>query len=330
MNRRHFVKGLGLCVAALGAGVDASRSLASSSPSLASSSRSLVSSSRVPVRPQVAITMDDFNLFDTPALSAEARNSAILDALGRRGLQAAAFVTVKYVQKGDNMRLLRQWDERGHLIGNHTYSHPEYPDEGFAEFSREVLRAEEVLKQLPRFKKFFRFPFLKEGSTPRQRDLMRAFLRSHGYRNGHVTIDASDWYVDQRLRARLEKNPHAALSPYRDFYLSHIRERALYYDDLARRVLGRTIKHTLLVHHNVLNGLFLEDLLGMFEREGWELTGAEHAYADPVFNSEPRTAPAGESLVWALAKQAGKFESLLRYPGEDGEYEKPKMDALGL
>lgn len=32
----------------------------------------------------------------------------------------------------------------------------------------------------------------------------------------------------------------------------------------------------------------------------------------------------------ALAKEAGGFESELRYPGEDDVYENPKMDALGL
>ncbi len=40
--------------------------------------------------------------------------------------------------------------------------------------------------------------------------------------------------------------------------------------------------------------------------------------------------PAGESIVWASAKEAGKFENLLRYPGEDGEYEKDEMDKLEL
>jgi peptidoglycan-N-acetylglucosamine deacetylase len=31
-----------------------------------------------------------------------------------------------------------------------------------------------------------------------------------------------------------------------------------------------------------------------------------------------------------LAKETGKFDGLLRYPGEDDRYEKQKMDALGL
>jgi peptidoglycan-N-acetylglucosamine deacetylase len=35
-------------------------------------------------------------------------------------------------------------------------------------------------------------------------------------------------------------------------------------------------------------------------------------------------------LVWALAKETGNFNGLLRDPGEDDQYEKQKMDALGL
>jgi len=95
-------------------------------------------------------------------------------------------------------------------------------------------------------------------------------------------------------------------------------------------VIGRSIPHTLLVHHNVLNGLFLGDLLAMYEREGWKLIDAKAAFADPVFRAEPKIAPAGESLVWALAKETGKYDKLLRYPAEDSEYEDPRMNELGL
>jgi hypothetical protein len=40
--------------------------------------------------------------------------------------------------------------------------------------------------------------------------------------------------------------------------------------------------------------------------------------------------PAGESLIWSIAHASGKYEDRLRYPGEDGEYEKPLLDRLGL
>ena len=41
---------------------------------------------------------------------------------------------------------------------------------------------------------------------------MRRFLKERGYRNGHVSIDASDWYVDQRMRERLTKDLKADLA----------------------------------------------------------------------------------------------------------------------
>lgn len=206
----------------------------------------------------------------------------------------------------------------------------EYGDVSFEQFSQDILKGEAVLRKHSRFKKIFRFPYLKEGNTAEKRDALRAFLKTHGYRNGHVTIDASDWYVDGRLRARLKKNPDADLTPYRDFYLEHIWERSLFYDDLSRKALGRSVRHTLLLHHNVLNGLFLGDLMSMYQKKGWKLINAEEAFADPVFSSAPKIVPAGESLIWALAKETGKFEKLLRYPGEDGQYEKARMDKLGL
>jgi peptidoglycan-N-acetylglucosamine deacetylase len=145
-----------------------------------------------------------------------------------------------------------------------------------------------------------------------------------------VTIDASDWAVDDRLTARLTKDPMADLKPYRDFYLGHMWERALYYDDLSRKALGRSVKHTILMHYNLLNALFLGDLLEMFKGKDWKLIDAAEAFRDPVFSAEPKNVPAGESLIWALAKETGNFDTLLRYPGEDSEYEKAKMDQMGL
>jgi peptidoglycan/xylan/chitin deacetylase (PgdA/CDA1 family) len=156
------------------------------------------------------------------------------------------------------MSLLRLWDERGHMIANHSYTHREYSDPDFQKFSQDILRNEGLLKQLPHYRKYFRFPYLNEGNTVEQRG------------------------------------------------------------------------HTLRLHHNVLNGMFLGDVLQMFKGKGWKLISVEKAYTDLVFSAAPEIIPAGQSIIWALAKESGRFEKTLRYPGEDGEYEKDKMDALGL
>jgi peptidoglycan-N-acetylglucosamine deacetylase len=313
MNRRDFTKTFGLATAAFAV-------------------------SGIPVQsarkaPQIAITIDDFNWNKSIKLDPNQRNRALLEALRSHGnLKAALFVAGKNADSQKGKDLLRSWDNAGHLIGNHSYSHRElHSKQVTAEaYTADILKCENVIKDLPRFKKIFRFPFLKEGESAAKRDAVRAFLKSHHYRIGHVTIDASDWAIDDRLTAKLSKDPNASVTPYRDFYLQHMFERAVYYDDLARRVLGRNVKHTILMHYNLLNALFLGDLLEMFKQKGWKLIDAEEAFADPVFRAEPNIVPAGESIIWALAKESGKFEPLLRYPGEDSSYEDPKMNALGL
>lgn len=279
-------------------------------------------------KPSVAITMDDFNWKLIPEPYAKGANSRLLAHL--KGHQIALFVRGDNVDGADGQRLLQTWDSAGHLICNHTYSHRLLDSLGVEKFEADMLRCEPLISRCRHFTRLFRFPALKEGKTAEVRDAMRVFLKAHNYRNGCVTIDASDWYYDARLRQRLAAEPSFDVQQYRQPYLDHIRGRAEYYESLSRDVLGRSIPHTLLIHYNLLNTLFLGDLLAMFRATGWTITSASHAFADPVFQRQPNTAPAGESLLWALAKESGRYEGRLRYPGEDDVYEKPLLDRLGL
>lgn len=312
MNRREFTRTAGFGVLAFGLGT-----------------RKGSSSERTP---QVAITMDDFSWGYAVKLSADERNHEILEALRAHSVKAALFVVGRNADNGTGKGLLKEWNSAGHLICNHTYSHRNYNDERMTTsvYTEDILHAEAVLKDFPQFRKLFRFPMLKEGNTAAKRDGLRVFLKRHGYRTGHVTIDNSDWIIDERLRMRLAKEPSANLKPYRDFYLKHMWNRAAYYDDLGRTVTGRSVKHTVLTHFNLLNGLFLGDLMDMFKQKGWQLIDAEEAFTDPVFLAEPKILPAGESIIWSLAKATGKIDKDLRYPAEDGDYERAEMDKLGL
>ena len=94
--------------------------------------------------------------------------------------------------------------------------------------------------------------------------------------------------------------------------------------------MGRLVKHTVLVHFNLLNGLFLDDLIAMLKSKGWQPIDAEDAFTDPVFAARPQVLPAGESIVWSLAKEKGVIAKSLRYPAEDGDYENARMNKLGL
>jgi peptidoglycan-N-acetylglucosamine deacetylase len=312
MNRRTFTKSLAVTAAALGLG---------GVPAFAHKSA-----------PQFSITMDDFFWQGAIKQTAQERNASILDTFSKHSIKAAAFVVGRNVEAQDGKDIIAAWDKAGHLIGNHTYSHRDFnaPEADVKTYSEDILRAEALLKDYPRFRKYLRFPMLKEGDTAEKRDGMRSFMTQNGYRNGHVSIDNSDWAIDQRLTARLKKDPNADLKPYREFYLEHMWSRADYYDSLASRVAGRPVKHTILVHFNLLNGLFLDDVIAMLKGKGWQPIDAEEAYTDAVFLAQPKVVPAGESIIWSIAKEKGTIAKTLRYPAEDSTYENKRMNKLGL
>jgi peptidoglycan/xylan/chitin deacetylase (PgdA/CDA1 family) len=280
--------------------------------------------------PGLAITIDDFDLTSTPLLSGEDRDATICATLKRHRIKAAGFVAGKYVDPDIAPRVLRRWSDDGHIIGNHSFSHGYFSGSDPAAFMADVLRCEPLLSRLAGFQKLFRFPYLAEGKTAEGRDNMRMLLKANGYRNAHVTIDTSDWYIDNRLRARLKVDATADLAPYRRFYLDHLWDRATYYDGLARMLFGRSIDHTILLHHRLTTALFLDEALEMFRARGWRIIDSDVAFRSTTFALEPEALPAGQSLIWALNKANPKLAPDLRYPGEDGDYEAAKMDALKL
>jgi peptidoglycan-N-acetylglucosamine deacetylase len=79
-----------------------------------------------------------------------------------------------------------------------------------------------------------------------------------------------------------------------------------------------------------MSNLFASNNLPHIASKDWGVIDAEEAFSDGVFTRQPDTVPAGQSLIWALAKETGNFEGRLRYPGEDDPYEKPVLDRLGL
>jgi peptidoglycan/xylan/chitin deacetylase (PgdA/CDA1 family) len=279
-------------------------------------------------RRRIAITMDDVNWAAVPPAFTDTVLPRILEAIG--STRAALFVVGRNVENEEGRGILDAWSRAGHLLGNHTYDHGPLYRVGPKALIEGIERNGKVLESFPAFRKWFRFPQLKEGDSREERDFLRDYLVRAGYRNAHVTVDASDWYYDQRLRKKLEEAPAFPLERFREPYVAHIRDRVGFYDRLCEDVLGRSVPHVLLTHYNLLNALFLKDVLRALDEDGWERIDVEEAYADPVYRDPVDAIPAGESLIWSIAHASGKYEDRLRYPGEDGEYEKPLLDRLGL
>lgn len=283
----------------------------------------------------VAITLDDGpQLAPMPRLDAAARNAAMLAALACHRVSAALFVTAGHgAQTPEGLALARAWGTAGHRLGNHTVTHLDLnsPDVTLAQYQAELLACDALIAPLPGYRKWFRFTFLREGNTPDKRDGMRQFLQQQGYRNASVTLDTSDWRLDALLRKTLERDPAADIEPIRRAYLDHVWQRAQAYDALAQRLQGREVPQVLLLHHNLINALWLDDVLAMFSARGWRFVTPEEAYADPLYALQPERAAPGQSLLLSMARTLG----LGRLPGwerlvDDGDHEVAALAALGF
>jgi peptidoglycan/xylan/chitin deacetylase (PgdA/CDA1 family) len=277
----------------------------------------------------VALTFDD-GLDPREEPQAAAWNEAILDALAADGVKSMLFAAGARVDSAQGMALVRDWGLAGHSIGNHTYTHSNFDSHRMTleRFIADIERDEALLQNYPGWTPRLRFPYLKEGNTALKRDGMRAWQSARRYESGAVSIDTSDWYYDERYRKWRALHPQADSGAYRDAYLQHIWARSLYYDSLSRKLLRRSAKYVILLHTRRINADFLPDMIHMFRSKGWTIISPAEAFSDPLYSMTPAVLPAGESILWSLAKQARVPH--LRYPAEDDVYEKPILDKLGL
>ena len=285
-------------------------------------------------KPVVSFTFDDGITSDITDFKFEEWNEMILSNLENANLKAVFFVTGKNKQDKKGQFLIKSWNDKGHKIANHSFTHPNFNFKKNTSniFEKELLKTDSIISKFSNGIKLFRFPYLKEGQNKSKVDSIRRILTNNNYLNGYVTIDASDWYINQRLIEKIREKgfEKTEINIFKDFYIQYIIERANYYEKLSFEMNERHINHTLLLHHNLTSALFLGNLIEKFKEEGWEVINADKAFQDKIFEKIPNPNFAGESLIWSMAKQSGKYDHSLRYPAEDSRYEKGKMNKLGL
>ncbi len=198
--------------------------------------------------------------------------------------------------------ILRDWIARGFDLGNHTYSHPDFDELTLAQFEDEIVRGESgflpLMQAAKRSSKFFRFPFNHTGDTKEKHDAAEAFLKARGYRTAPCTIETEDWLFNATYaRAHLKKDEATAARVRRD-YLTFAAAEIDYFTRLNKEVLGYEPPHILLIHDNPLNADVMAELLGLFEKRGYQFVSLTEAEADPVYRA-PETTVTSYGPMWA-------------------------------
>lgn len=267
---------------------------------------------------QIAITIDDAPQPDSAFYSGNERTEIIAEKLTRAKIQQAMFfVTGKFFSKDNGMERLKIYVNNGHMIANHSFNHFDLDALKNKEYADDILKNQELIKNLPAFSRFFRYPMLHEGDTVQKRDYIRKFLKEQKLRNGYVTVDNWDWYINGLLNKATLKKKKININNLKKLYIDHVWSAIMFYDKVALEYLGRSPKHTLLLHDNDTTALFIDDLADYIRKKGWEIITPVEAYRDPIANYTPETLINSQGRVMAIAIDKG-YKGPYR-SGEDAE-----------
>jgi len=210
----------------------------------------------------------------------------ILGILREFKAPAAGFVI------GDNIEghydLLTAWLKDGHVLGNHTYSHPDLneipPDMYIGDIEKGAAAIEEILLQHDQKKRYFRYPMLHYGNTSEARKVVAEFLDGENIAVAHVSIDTDDFAYNLHFEKYHAAGDSAAINRLAREYIAHIMERLESAEKLAMKLVNRPVKHILLLHANRLNAFCLQQLLSEIQNRGYRFISLARALSDPVYS----------------------------------------------
>lgn len=262
---------------------------------------------------QVSVTIDDLPWVSAVPIDHQAvakQTRVLLSSLVAHKIPAIGFVNEQKLASNGSVdprrvRLLQYWLDVGMELGNHTFAHLDLHTTPLDEFQQDVVRGEAVTSKLlaasGKRLRYFRHPMLHTGRTLETKRGLETFLAARGYRVAPITIDNYD-YVFARAYDRATSKEKARILIE---YLRYMEAVTEYYEQQSQVIVGRQVRHTLLLHANALNANALSYLAMMFQRRGYEFISLDQALEDPAYKLEDTyTGPAGMTWLhrWAITQ----------------------------
>lgn len=179
------------------------------------------------------------------------------------------------------------WVRAGYLVGNHTYSHDRIAELGLRGFMADIVKNRTLIdaleKRTEQRQSYFRFPYLEEGATHREREALWSLLQKQRYTlvRPSVTFSDTNW-ADAYLRCS-EQHEAASLDALDRSYLASAVGHLRWSVAAAHSVFGHAIPHVLLLHVNMPTAKNLGELLRAYEAEGVQFVSVEEALREPAY-----------------------------------------------
>lgn len=233
--------------------------------------------------------------------------AAIQSAFQARGLPSVTgFVTGAHLTSNPAaMQAVRNWIGAGNRVGNHTYSQADLRQLPLADYLADIDRNESVLETATGDTenwRVYRYPNLLEGTDAANRSAIRNHLAARGYRIAPVTIDLDDnLWADAYARCRAKGDDAMAITVQRGVVADALLQ-VLWADEMARALLGRPIKHIMVLHSRGLLADTADDLLQALSEHHIAIIDLRDALQDPAYATDiPADGPMGGPFLEQLA-----------------------------
>lgn len=143
------------------------------------------------------LTIDDITSDNT---------KAIIDYLCEKGIQAVLFAWGERVERNSEAAIYAL--QKGMIIGNHSYSHPQFSTLTVEEGIAEIEKCEEVLNKLykdagvERTYRPFRFPYGDKGGA--NKEAYQEYFKSHGFSKLDDREILVPWWKEQGLDQEID------------------------------------------------------------------------------------------------------------------------------
>lgn len=215
----------------------------------------------------------------------------LLAVLRKHDIKAIGFVTWRNVRDAAGERLLDLWLNDGHELGNHSYTHPDYPRTETEAYVADMEKARATLAAFlearGRRLRFFRFPFLREGDTAAKLARMREWLKATGQRSVPVTIDTQDWSFEEPWVTAQRAGDAGRMTRLGEDFQHALRLQALLYTSEGDALFERPTPQIILLHANAVGATQWDALFTWMKGRGFRFATADEVLADPALAEAP-------------------------------------------
>ena len=259
------------------------------------------------VKPKrIALSFDDAPKNDGPKFSGDERGARLIEGLDAVNAGPVVFfVTTSHFEIPGGRERVARYAEAGHLIANHSHSHSWLKRTDTDEYIKDIDQAEALLQGFSNRRAWFRFPYLDEGTPREKRDAVRTALTARGLKNGYVTVDNYDWYLDAKWNEAVQQGRRVDVDALRGVYVDMLMGAVAFFEDLAIEHLEQSPAQVILLHENDIAAMFIGDLVPALRADGLTIVSPDEAYSDPISKAVPETLMTRQGHIAALAVDAG-------------------------